>query len=488
MGKDGEDDVLEDKPAPNLIGAIYSTLATGVLSITSGLYSGASALVSSIYPSKPQPPQTTGNGNETNSEVDDSAENDEDEKQQLKDDKQPTQGDKQQSQDDKQQTLDDKGEREPQKQEVRIEWAELEPVEWIPGGYILGEKQFTAKATPKEAKIRYSCSQEGPLEVGDYKVTATVDGADTTEGASVTRKLSVTKAKTGLRWKAKPEAFFTHGGFLLTKEFLDRTIDNPKQLKLVFTPAPGTRLPVKDNHPLTVVPEDKDHYDATPVTTTLNVKRGIAKVTWEVPERIDWTRGWLDALMNARTEPPAIGLKYDPDDGDGLAGYVNLKLSLADDELTDWQLIPATVSRKIQVIATDAYGLYQSQEKGRKIQEEKSRTAPKSKLSSKELEELRQRREANKKLANELAEKDVEQSRLTSEFPFGAANAIPHIHSYPSGFHLKIMVGSKIKRMNLVQDGTKYKSVPETLAVAWEYDQENGTNIKKILETMLAGY
>lgn len=42
-------------------------------------------------------------------------------------------------------------------------------------------------------------------------------------------------------------------------------------------------------------------------------------------------------------------------------------------------------------------------------------------------------------------------------YAYGAGNSIPHIHVYSGGdCHLKIMDGSKVKRIDLVQGGKKY--------------------------------
>jgi hypothetical protein len=472
MSEHDEDSVVEDdetgsqKPSGGFV--------TGFLSLMSGLYSVTttvgSVLISPIYSPKKTPDGIeVGTSSKVTMHVTDGEKDEPKEKA-----KEPPKQDKQ---------VEPKP-----RQKVVIEWAQLTPVEWIEGGFVPGEKQFTATVTPKEAKIEYSCSQEGTLGIGDHTITATVKDGDTWLGDSVPRKLTVKKASPGLRWKSKPEGTFRHGGFELTEKFLNDLVDNPKQLKLVFVPAAGTRLVVKEDHDLSVAVQGADNYDTTPVKTTLKVKKGTPKVTWNPPNRIAWKQGWLDDLMNAKTDPPAVGLKYDPDEGDELTGHLTLKLTLADEEQSDWQMTPTTISKSIQVTANDASNLYQSQQRAKKLQEENAAKQPKPRLSQKELEELRQKREENKKLAEELAKEDVEDSVLKAEYPYGAANSIPHIHSYGSGFHLKIMNGGKIKRMNLVQDGIKYKSVPETLALAWEYDQENGTNVKKILETMLDDY
>jgi hypothetical protein len=54
---------------------------------------------------------------------------------------------------------------------------------------------------------------------------------------------------------------------------------------------------------------------------------------------------------------------------------------------------------------------------------------------------------------------------------YGSANTTPHIHSYPNGSHLKILVGTKIKRINLVQNGTRYS---DGVAEAFQLAREAG--------------
>jgi hypothetical protein len=99
--------------------------------------------------------------------------------------------------------------------------------------------------------------------------------------------------------------------------------------------------------------------------------------------------------------------------------------------------------------------------------------------------EAEQRRQENRQRAVALELEDVPNALLTAEYPIGAANVVPHTHNYAGGLHLKIGVNGKVKRLNMVQDGVRYRSVPDTLEIAWQYDVENGTRIRKVLNALL---
>jgi hypothetical protein len=57
------------------------------------------------------------------------------------------------------------------------------------------------------------------------------------------------------------------------------------------------------------------------------------------------------------------------------------------------------------------------------------------------------------------------------DYPYGGADSVPHIHRYKGGSHLKILVGGKIKRINLVQDGVRYR---ENVAEAFKLARDAG--------------
>lgn len=58
-----------------------------------------------------------------------------------------------------------------------------------------------------------------------------------------------------------------------------------------------------------------------------------------------------------------------------------------------------------------------------------------------------------------IEESKAQQMTLYVEYPlgeyyaYGAANTLPHIHCYASGFHLKILLENKIRRIDIVKDG-----------------------------------
>lgn len=74
--------------------------------------------------------------------------------------------------------------------------------------------------------------------------------------------------------------------------------------------------------------------------------------------------------------------------------------------------------------------------------------------------------------------------RLKGEYPYGAANEIPHIHAYANGFYLKIQHRKGIKRYNIVQGGARHAQADMALEAA------AGNNdllqlIQNILETQV---
>lgn len=79
----------------------------------------------------------------------------------------------------------------------------------------------------------------------------------------------------------------------------------------------------------------------------------------------------------------------------------------------------------------------------------------------------------------------ISKSLLNREYPYGGKKVTPHIHQYPSGFHLKIAGG---RRINLFQGGVEYAS---GVAEALEYANSviaSRPNLKKILEALLKKY
>ncbi|MEY8096324.1 hypothetical protein AB9F29_02755 [Falsihalocynthiibacter sp. S25ZX9] len=47
---------------------------------------------------------------------------------------------------------------------------------------------------------------------------------------------------------------------------------------------------------------------------------------------------------------------------------------------------------------------------------------------------------------------------MSDDYPFGAANTTPHIHRYKGGdCHLKIATGTKVKRYDLIEGGSRVK-------------------------------
>lgn len=47
---------------------------------------------------------------------------------------------------------------------------------------------------------------------------------------------------------------------------------------------------------------------------------------------------------------------------------------------------------------------------------------------------------------------------MSDDYPYGSANTTPHIHRYSGGdCHLKIATGTKVKRFDLIEGGSRVK-------------------------------
>jgi hypothetical protein len=56
--------------------------------------------------------------------------------------------------------------------------------------------------------------------------------------------------------------------------------------------------------------------------------------------------------------------------------------------------------------------------------------------------------------------------KVRVEYPYGAADSVPHIHAYPGGGHLKILDRGRIRRYNIVQNGSRHVQADSALAAA----------------------
>lgn len=102
------------------------------------------------------------------------------------------------------------------------------------------------------------------------------------------------------------------------------------------------------------------------------------------------------------------------------------------------------------------------------------------------LERLKYKKEKEEETGGEKEKQrepqKISKSRLKSEYPYGSANTLPHVHNYAKGFHLKTSDG---RRLNIVQNGTYYKAAAtEALEFAQEYSYE----LYELLQAMIDGY
>ncbi len=69
-----------------------------------------------------------------------------------------------------------------------------------------------------------------------------------------------------------------------------------------------------------------------------------------------------------------------------------------------------------------------------------------------------------------------------ADYPYGAANSVPHIHRYGTSWHLKIVNRDSVKRYNLVVDGKKAKQ--DVQNEAFEAAKGNADLLSKMRELL----
>lgn len=314
------------------------------------------------------------------------------------------------------------------KGKATISWPQPVPMTWAPRGVTPGPTQLDATTEPPGLLVTYPDLPQGPLEPNTYPVTATL--ADPSyEAVPVPRSLVVNKAPHGLAWSRALSVPFTPGGLLMSEKFKG-AVTNPNKLDLAFTPPLGTRFNAVGPQPLSVTVTDIAHYDPTPLVGTLNISPGKATIKLTPPTTLksgpEGTLKFDTAVLNATTEPPGLALDYYPEADELLnIGFNSFTVSLAAFE-ANFQAEPATISITIESGKVETPAL----------------TLPDD-------------------------PPEVIGSIPRGEYPIGAANVIPHIHFYKSSdYHLKILYGNKIKRLNITKSGTLHAQHLQALEAA----------------------
>lgn len=368
-----------------------------------------------------------------------------------------------------------------------IAWDPPEPVQWKDGGFTPDETQLNAKTTPPGLKLVYGSDPKWPLPPGTHTLTAELDPEGAYEGKPAKQKLVVNVAASGLSWPTPPApATAIPGGFVLSKAQFAGLL-NPNNAELDYTPKLGTNLDV-GKHTLSVRALDKTRYDQTALKVPFEVKKGAVAITWTPATTIPWVEAGITFdvdMLTATTVPPDVDLEYSLEVGSELKPGANkVKVSVDDPETFEGR--PVTVT--ITVTQTDeqkAKAKHEQKVAATKAKGGKEPAEKRSKLTPEQEQAARELAAANLAEAHRLSTATVAGAVLNAEYPVGAGNKIPHIHSYPTGFHVKLLVGRSIKRFNVVQDRTESATAAEAMSEAWDYDVRTGSNVRKILQDLL---
>jgi hypothetical protein len=372
------------------------------------------------------------------------------------------------------------------KPKVTIVWKDVADLPWPGSPFTPGEAQKKAAVNDDATHIRYDWDNKAGDQPGPFTITAKVadDAPYTAEPVAKTFKLLA--ADPLLSWKTLPKLPMPKGGVVV--DDLKAHVNNPLELNFTCSAVGGgSRLRVGE-HELVARPKDKLHYDDTGVTTMLTVTQGkltIAtglggQVTMEDNEPLIEVSVRTLAITLTDTAHQQIKgrpLSFDPPEGSILGpGQNRIKVVLAPEE-QDWTARALNFS--VNVIYREKH------KQGLRIAREVAKRAEQEALEEAKAEVPSEQQVKNRRRAEELAEVAVEAMSLRDEYPYGAANKIPHIHRYGNDFHVKMVQGTKIRRFNMVQEGERYPAVDEALDAAWDYDQRTGGNLRRTLLDLL---
>ena len=200
------------------------------------------------------------------------------------------------------------------KMKVSIYWAPLGAVAWIPGGFLLSEKELNAGADKGSPTIVYDPPLGSLLSVGDRVLTAKLV-SDTYEADAVTHTLTITKARTTIRWSMPAPVEWVPGGFKLSENELNAATDEGSPLK-VYDPPLGSSLPVGDR--VLVATLASTEYEADAATVTLTVKKARTAITWSPPAPVTWVPGGFklsEQELSAKTDQGSLEIAFDPPPG-----------------------------------------------------------------------------------------------------------------------------------------------------------------------------
>jgi hypothetical protein len=369
---------------------------------------------------------------------------------------------------------------------VTIDWEDPADLPWPGSPFTPGEAQKKATAKDEATHIRYAWDSKAGEQPGSFTITAKVADDAPYTAEPVTKTFKLLPANPMLSWKTIPKLPMPKGG--VEVDDLKAYVNNP--LKLDFTcgrVGGGTRLRAGE-HQLVAIPKDTLRYDNAGTTTDVTVTKGELTIATSLGRQVTVKDDEPLIEVSARTlvitltdtkdqQVKGRPLSFDPPEGSILEpGSNKIRVELAPEE-KDWTARALSISVNVIYPERHKQGLRSAREVAKRAEDEALRQA--------KVEVPSEQQQENRRLAEDLEKLAIETGTLRSEYPYGAANKIPHIHRYGNDFHVKMVQGTKIRRFNMVQDGERYPAVEEALAAAWEYDQRTGGNLRRTLRDLL---
>ena len=152
-----------------------------------------------------------------------------------------------------------------------LSWASPPDVDWVDGGYVLGDAVLKAKAEPDThtAAIEYTPARGSKLDPGDHELQARLPATAERDEVVLKVQLHVRKAMPIITWAQPAEVTEAVGGVLLDGTLLNASA-KPTAVELVYTPPAGTRLGA-GVHSLRVHTKPHAQYRQAAATVTLTI-------------------------------------------------------------------------------------------------------------------------------------------------------------------------------------------------------------------------
>jgi hypothetical protein len=207
-----------------------------------------------------------------------------------------------------------------------IVWDAPEPQDWVPGGYVLGDRELDASITPGAGALVYTPAKGTALAPGPHRLKVSADATATHAAASLEVDFTVRKARPRITWATPAAVDYVDGGFVLTDVQLN-AVSDPPGVALTYEPKLGDRLNAGE-HVLKVRPTDAVTYAQTEVTVKLVVRKAAPEITWAEPAAIITGAALGGTQLNAVRVKGEVALVYDPPAGNiPAAGTARLKVS-----------------------------------------------------------------------------------------------------------------------------------------------------------------